>query len=142
MSSPPAAFDQRQKLCATTQAASTTFLLTLDAHKWLAMPSAAAARPRRTPAQSPDAPADDLASPPYSLMDHPPLALLTNGLLSAFNELRHCALLSLRDQVAQVIQVLDERKLACRSPHACVCLSRCIWSSDCAAGGQVFASAL
>ena len=38
-------------------------------------------------------------------MDHPPLALLTNGLLGAFNELRHCAPLSLRDPVAEIVQV-------------------------------------
>ena len=34
-----------------------------------------------------------------------PLAVFTNGLLSAFNELRHCALLSLSIPVAQIVQV-------------------------------------
>ena len=38
-------------------------------------------------------------------MDHPPLALLANGLLGALNELRHCAPLSLRGPIASVTQV-------------------------------------
>ena len=45
------------------------------------------------------------AGPPYSLLEHTPLAVFTNGLLSAFNELRHCALLSLSAPVAQIVQV-------------------------------------
>ena len=45
------------------------------------------------------------AGPPYSLLEHMPLAVFTNGLLSAFNELRHCALLSLSIPVAQIVQV-------------------------------------
>jgi len=44
------------------------------------------------------------AGPPYSLLEHMPLAVFTNGLLSAFNELRHCALLSLASPVAQIVQ--------------------------------------
>ena len=31
------------------------------------------------------------AGPPYSLMQHTPLAILTNSISNAFNELRHCA---------------------------------------------------
>ena len=46
------------------------------------------------------------AGPPYSLLEHMPLAVFTNGLLSAFNELRHCALLSLSIPVAQIVQVV------------------------------------
>ena len=38
--------------------------------------------------------AEDL-SPPYVIMEHLPLAVLVNAVLSALNELRHCALLSL-----------------------------------------------
>lgn len=91
---------------AQLQAASSTFLLVLDVHKWLAMPSAAP-RPRRVTGQAtePGKPGMDApGSPPYALMDHQPLALLVNGLLAAFNELRHCAPLSLRDPVAEIVQ--------------------------------------
>lgn len=34
-------------------------------------------------------------SPPYAVMEHFPMAVLTNALLNALNELRHCALMSL-----------------------------------------------
>ena len=54
------------------------------------------------------------AGPPYSLLEHMPLAVFTNGLLLAFNELRHCALLSLSIPVAQIVQVGH------RSSHASV----------------------
>ena len=45
------------------------------------------------------------AGPPYALLEHTPLAVLTNGLLAALNELRHCAPLSLAAPVAQTLQV-------------------------------------
>jgi hypothetical protein len=44
------------------------------------------------------------AGPPYALLEHTPLAVLTNGLLAALNELRHCAPLSLAAPVAQTLQ--------------------------------------
>lgn len=50
-------------------------------------------------------PKDDPASPPYALMEHAPLAILTNGMLAAFNELRHCAPLSLAPAIASLLQV-------------------------------------
>ena len=88
----------------------------LEGHKWVALPTpmhktrqqelakatAAAAASEGsasaseggapTPSDQPEA--EDL-SPPYVIMEHLPLAVLTNAVLSAFNELRHCALLSL-----------------------------------------------
>lgn len=42
--------------------------------------------------------------PPVSLSQHPPLAIFTNSVLTAFNELRHCAPLSLVSQVAEELQ--------------------------------------
>ena len=38
-------------------------------------------------------------------MEHVPLAIFVNGLLSAFNELRHCAPLSLASALATILQV-------------------------------------
>lgn len=48
---------------------------------------------------------EDNAGPPYALLEHAPLAILTNGLLAAFNELRHCAPLSLCTSVSAILQV-------------------------------------
>jgi len=49
------------------------------------------------------------ASPPYSLMEHFPLAVLTNGLLGALNELRHCAMLSMVKPMAGLLQAALEQ---------------------------------
>lgn len=100
-----------------------SFQALLDSHKWLAMPPSLASR--RAASASSDlgpsggkqgegaaaaAPTAALSaaaavSPPYTLMEHTPLAVYTNGLLGALNELRHCAPLSLQDAVAAVVEV-------------------------------------
>ena len=46
-------------------------------------------------------PSHEDLSPPYVIMEHLPLAVLTNAVLSAFNELRHCALMSLSRPAAR-----------------------------------------
>ncbi|GAB4821913.1 hypothetical protein N2152v2_008959 [Parachlorella kessleri] len=93
----------------------------LETHKWIAMPASLAAR--RASSSTPGTPSsatvaasgggdrgsgggelDPSAGPPYSLMEHTPLAVYANGLLSAFNELRHCAPLSLREAAAAVLE--------------------------------------
>jgi conserved oligomeric Golgi complex subunit 8 len=51
---------------------------------------------------------DDLA-PPYGLMEHLPLAVFVNGVLSALNEIRHCTLLPLRRPMAALLQAALER---------------------------------
>ena len=38
-------------------------------------------------------------------MEHPPLAVFANGILTALNELRHCAPLTLRQPLASHLQV-------------------------------------
>lgn len=42
--------------------------------------------------------------PPVSLLEHPPLTSFTNGVLTAFNDLRHCAPWSLVSSVAEELQ--------------------------------------
>ncbi|KAL3162063.1 hypothetical protein ABBQ38_009127 [Trebouxia sp. C0009 RCD-2024] len=99
-----------------------TFLMVLDSHKWTAMPSMAArsrsrslpssdspqaassSKPAGTPADSAGTPGGDPSTPPYTLMEHAPLAIFVNGLLTAFNELRHCAPLSLAVPLASILQ--------------------------------------
>eukprot|EP00798_Chlamydomonas_sp_ICE-L_P001568 gene1568-32954_t len=43
-------------------------------------------------------------SPSYMIMEHLPLAVFCNAVLSAFNELRHCALLSMSGPVSGLLQ--------------------------------------
>lgn len=89
----------------------------LDSHKWAA-PSALALRKRQTSdaaaaeaggdaaaaGSAPSTPHAGSTAPPAALVDHLPLAVYCNGLLAAFNELRHCAPLSCRLPVAQQLQ--------------------------------------
>ncbi|KXZ47031.1 hypothetical protein GPECTOR_38g268 [Gonium pectorale] len=51
--------------------------------------------------------ADD-GGPPYAIMEHLPLAVYVNGVLSALNELRHCALLSVSKPLAGLLQTAME----------------------------------
>lgn len=101
-------------------AATDSFRGLLEAHKWAPASSSLAARARQ--ASSGDAAAaaaaageggggeaaagsgSAAAALPASLVEHVPLAVYTNGLLSAFNELRHCAPLSLRAPCAAALQ--------------------------------------
>ena len=69
----------------------------LATHRWATL-----GRERRPPADQ----ATDDGAPPVALMEHPPLAMFANGVLSAFNELRHCAALSLRAPVIAALQVI------------------------------------
>lgn len=62
-------------------------------------------------------PNDDPSKPPPTLMDHAPLAIFTNGVLAAFNELRHCAPLSLAPAVASLLQVGHSPVLLLRQLH-------------------------
>ena len=87
------------------------FTSVLDTHKWVALLSGGARARRGAPPLPPPNPNPDPgeaargeAAPPYTLMDHAPLATLTNGLLGAMNELRHCAPLALAAPCAQALQ--------------------------------------
>lgn len=105
-------------------AATEAFRSLLESHKWAA--SSLSARSRSTSdaagvaaaagsdgsgdaasAGQPGAAAAGGATPgvlPQALVDHVPLAVFVNGLLAAFNELRHCAPLSLRQPAAAELQ--------------------------------------
>ena len=81
--------------------ASDGFEAALEAHRWVALP------PLPTPPQPAAAAGGggggELA-PPFSLMEHPPVAIFANGVLGALNELRHCALGSLQARAAAALQ--------------------------------------
>ncbi|KAL3687047.1 hypothetical protein R1sor_013356 [Riccia sorocarpa] len=68
----------------------------LDTHRWVPLPPVGAG-------VRGDSGSDDV-SPPYSLMDHPPLASFVNGVLAALNELRHCAPINLKATLALEVQ--------------------------------------
>jgi len=68
----------------------------LHHHRWLALPAVSADTLVYNAS-------DDGASPPYSLMDHPPVAVFTNGVLAALNELRHCAPAALQQTLAAAL---------------------------------------
>jgi hypothetical protein len=81
----------------------------LEGHKWVALSGRAAAQ-RAAAAGGEDGGGGGGGGeaggggPPYSLMDHVPLAVYCNGLLAALNELRHCAPQSLRGAAAAALQ--------------------------------------
>eukprot|EP00850_Spirogloea_muscicola_P000291 SM000001S04693 [mRNA] locus=s1:1686160:1693987:+ [translate_table: standard] len=71
----------------------------LDSHRWIPLPAMGSGLRSSAGNDS----SDDVA-PPYSLMEHPPLAAFVNGVLAALNELRHCAPTALRGQLAKELQ--------------------------------------
>ncbi|ELR22393.1 golgi family protein, putative [Acanthamoeba castellanii str. Neff] len=96
------------------QTAVLRFSQTLKAQKWVA-PSRALAAAMLTGL---DNEASSKLAPPVVLMDYPPLAVLTNSLLASFNELRSCALYSLREGVYEVVNAaLTNAALEIRNLH-------------------------
>eukprot|EP00878_Enallax_costatus_P022940 GHUV01024379.1.p1 GENE.GHUV01024379.1~~GHUV01024379.1.p1 ORF type:complete len:532 (+),score=134.01 GHUV01024379.1:237-1832(+) len=75
----------------------------LDSHKWVVMPSPMHNKPTGADAAGASGQNGEL-SPPYVLMEHVPLAVFLNGVLSALNELRHCALLPLQKPAGALLQ--------------------------------------
>ena len=122
-------------------ASTESFGVLLESHKWIALPASLAVRRSGSSvgeaagaggAAAASASSDKLAEagggggsgdaaggPPYSLMEHTPLAVYTNGLLAAFNELRHCAPLSLREATAAVLEVGGGQWARRRRPGDC-----------------------
>jgi hypothetical protein len=91
-----------------------TFKEMMASHRWIAIPSAVSraaelAKKSNIVDDGDDAPGStnkeehkDLTNlePPAVLVEHPPLAVYTNGLLAAFNELRHCAPIAISGDVS------------------------------------------
>jgi hypothetical protein len=126
-----------QLFTANLTAAVDAFNGRLESHKWLPMPApmlqrkpAAAAAAAATPAaggddqgaaaradgsadaadgSSPKAAVEEDLSPPYVILEHLRLAVFTNGVLHALNELRHCALLALARPLADLLQASLEQ---------------------------------
>lgn len=71
----------------------------LDSHRWVPLPPVTLGRGT----SGLDHASDDVA-PPYSIMEHPPLAAFVNGVLAALNELKHCAPINLKATLAMELQ--------------------------------------
>ncbi|EFJ52509.1 component of oligomeric golgi complex 8 [Volvox carteri f. nagariensis] len=113
------------------------FNLRLESHKWVAMPTPVLGRGRTdrqhqhqataataageagegavgegeagaAATASAGTAAEDESGPPYVIMEHLPLAVYVNGVLTALNELRHCALLSISKPLAGLLQTALE----------------------------------
>jgi hypothetical protein len=105
----------------------------LDSHKWVA-PSSLAARSRQASggtaaaaaaaagaeagSEAAGSSAAAAGAPPAALADHAPVAVYANGLLAAFNELRHCAPLSVQAPAAALLQQALHAASAALAHHA------------------------
>ncbi|GMH37683.1 hypothetical protein BSKO_05556 [Bryopsis sp. KO-2023] len=77
----------------------------LDVHKWVALPSSLVMRGSAQKVESNGQKhSDSDPGPPHALVEHLPIATLVNGVLSALNELRHCAPVSLKKPVVSLMQ--------------------------------------
>ena len=89
-------------------AAAGEFERTVETHRWATAPSSAAARAKERDRDGGDGGGAD-AAPPYALLEHVPVAALTNAILAALNDLRHCALPQLRQPLADELRACVER---------------------------------
>lgn len=69
----------------------------ITTHKWVQIPSMASKLVEENDGSK-------SMNPPMVLVEHPPLAVYTNGILAALNELRHCAPKTIKDRVAACLQ--------------------------------------
>ncbi len=84
----------------------------ISTHKWVQIPSMSSKILEENDGSK-------TVTPPMVLVEHPPLAVYTNGILAALNELRHCAPRTIKDKVAkcleasfaQLVSSLQKRKL-------------------------------
>jgi len=108
------------------QVADEVFQEMIATHRWVAIPSVLNRAMEMSKNQKEDEKEEESAKvltkgiePPIVLVEHPPLAVYTNGLLAGFNELRHCAPSAIKDRVAECLRVsfqklaaaLEERRM-------------------------------
>jgi len=89
-------------------------LTTCFVHRWATAPSSAARRQKERGVDGDEAGdggdgSSSAPDPPYALLEHVPVAALTNGVLAALNDLRHCALPQLRQPLADELRACVER---------------------------------
>lgn len=84
------------------------FTSRLDSYKWLPLPTAVFQRPGPT-GEGPKGLDSGVLAPPFLLMEHYPLAVLTNAVLSGLNELRHCTPLGLSQHLVRLLQLVLEQ---------------------------------
>ncbi|PNH08164.1 Conserved oligomeric Golgi complex subunit 8 [Tetrabaena socialis] len=124
-----------QLFAAHLSAAVDGFNSRLASHKWVPLPAPVLARNRADkqqqqqqaagegaagqadegaegdagqPSASDAAAPEDDTGPSYIIMEHMPLAVYVNGVLTALNELRHCAMLSISKPLAGLLQTALE----------------------------------
>ena len=117
---------------ATLTNAGEAFNTRLESHKWVSLPAPIAGRSKNEAKHSneenpPDGAVDKDLAPPYSIMEHLPLAVLTNGILTALNDLRHCALLSTIEPSSSLLERCVEHSCASLLHYA---QTRSLASSD------------
>eukprot|EP00698_Gefionella_okellyi_P007193 TRINITY_DN1746_c0_g4_i1.p1 TRINITY_DN1746_c0_g4~~TRINITY_DN1746_c0_g4_i1.p1 ORF type:complete len:479 (+),score=92.19 TRINITY_DN1746_c0_g4_i1:17-1453(+) len=99
--------------------ACTTLVESMRVCQWSAIQPSASATPVSAAAAAGDS--VDQYAPPTILLQFTPLALLTNDMLTALNDLRQCALLSLREhfiaEFQRVFQVVVDTIAAFRANH-------------------------
>jgi hypothetical protein len=98
------------------ECAAADFERVVEQHRWTATTSsaslAAAAENKNTHVEGDSASTGGALAPPYALLEHVPVAALTNGVLAAFNDLRHCALPALRAPLAKQLRSCVARAAA------------------------------
>lgn len=90
-------------------AAAGEFERTVETHRWATAPSSAAARAKERESDVSGGGGEAASAPPYALLEHVPIAALTNAILAALNDLRHCALPQLRQPLADELRACIER---------------------------------
>ena len=98
-------------------------------HRWVAIPSLSSSLTNNKSSVEQESGLDgdnkstDSLRPPIILVEHPPLAVYTNGILAALNELRHCAPLSIKDKVGILLQNSFDRLVSVMLERKMVALS-------------------